>query len=113
MADEITRPELDAKLELIETRMDARVDRMEAQVTKSVEAIDRALDGLRETVSEIKTDNRETRSIISNAKWWAIGTAVAVLLGTWQIVGTVNQGLLAAFQLGQQNPPSKPEPPKQ
>ncbi len=58
---EITRPELDAKLELIESRMDARIARIEASVA-----------GFKEEAGQLRAE-------LSNAKWWAIGTAIAVL----------------------------------
>jgi hypothetical protein len=100
MADEITRHELDAKLELIETRMDGRVLQIENQVAKSIESTERAIDVVRETMSTLQDENKQTRSSISAAKWWAIGTGVAVLLGVWQIVTGVNQGIIAAFESG-------------
>ncbi|MCO6057337.1 hypothetical protein NG726_11715 [Pseudomonas sp. MOB-449] len=58
---EITRPELDAKLELIESRMDVRIARIEASV-----------EGFKEEAGQLRAE-------LSNAKWWAIGTAIAVL----------------------------------
>lgn len=58
---EVTRAELDAKLELIESRMDARLARIESSVVSW------------------KDEAGELRKELSNAKFWAIGTAVAVL----------------------------------
>lgn len=58
---EITRPELDAKLELIEARMDARIARIESSV-----------EGFKEEAGLLRAE-------LSHAKWWAIGTAIAVL----------------------------------
>lgn len=58
---DITRHELDAKLETIEARLDARVARIEASVS-----------GFKEEASQFRAE-------LSHAKWWAIGTAVAVL----------------------------------
>jgi hypothetical protein len=59
--NDITRHELDAKLELIEARLDNRVARIES-----------AVDGF-------KGEAEQLRSELGNAKWWAIGTAIAVL----------------------------------
>lgn len=59
--NDITRHELDAKLELIESRLDNRVARIES------------------AVGGFKDESAALRSELSHAKWWAIGTAVAVL----------------------------------
>lgn len=59
--NDITRPELDAKLELIEARMDARIARIESSV-----------EGFKDEAGKLRTE-------LSHAKYWAIGTAVAVL----------------------------------
>lgn len=58
---DITRPELDAKLETIEAKMDARIARIETSV-----------EGFLGEASKLRAE-------LSHAKWWAIGTAVAVL----------------------------------
>lgn len=57
----ITRPELNAKLETIEARMDARVQNIENTV-----------EHLSASVDELK---KEFRSV----KWWAIGTAIGAI----------------------------------
>lgn len=57
----VTHYELDAKLDVIETRMDAKIDRIEA-TGKRIEA----------TCEELKKEFR-------NGKWWAIGTAIAAV----------------------------------
>ena len=59
--NDITRPELDAKLELIEARMDARIARIESSV-----------EGFKDEAGKLRTE-------LSHAKYWAIGTAIAVL----------------------------------
>lgn len=93
MADDITRPELDAKLEAVEARMDARITRIEA-VGESIQ--------------------HETRSI----KAWVMASIVAVILTGFAatvavILGvTANQNALgqlvtSAFQQGQQSTAKK------
>lgn len=74
MNDQVTRPELDAKLEAIEARMDARIARIE------------------NAVSGFQDEAGKLRSELSNAKWWAIGTAIAVLA---IFMATIQWGLQA------------------
>jgi hypothetical protein len=91
--DEITREELDAKLETIEAKTDARVARIEA-----------AIDSMR----------METHSV----KNWVMGgiitvviTVVAAAFGTvWGVYGanaSIVQAVITAFQAGQQSPSKK------
>lgn len=74
MTDQVTRAELDAKLETIEARMDARIARIE-----------NAVSGFQEEAIKL-------RSELSSAKWWAIGTAIAVLA---IFMATIQWGLQA------------------
>ncbi|GLU38853.1 hypothetical protein [Pseudomonas sp. NBRC 100443] len=74
MTDPISRPELDAKLEAIEARMDARIARIES------------------AVSGFQSEASQFRAELSSAKWWAIGTAIAVLA---IFLGTLQWGLSA------------------
>lgn len=90
MADEISRPELDARIELIEAKMDARVQRMEMLVEQ-----------MSKNVLDIRSDNRDLKKSLTDAKFWAVGTGVVVLLGVWQIVGTNSGNIISAFQAGQ------------
>ncbi|USW94205.1 hypothetical protein NHF39_23155 [Pseudomonas proteolytica] len=65
----ITREEIDTKLQLIEERLDRKVG------------------DIATAISDLKSSNQQTVRALSNAKWWAIGTAIAVLsifLGTLQ-----------------------------
>ena len=61
MSESVGRYELDAKLEAVEARMDARIARIES------------------SVASFQQEALQIRSDMKNAKWWAIGTAVAVL----------------------------------
>lgn len=78
----ITRPELDARLELIETRMDARVQRIE------------------ETGKAIQSEMHEIRSELKNQKWWMIGTGLTVVLGIAAFNATVLSNMVASFESG-------------
>lgn len=67
--NDIRRQEIDLKLQLIEERLDRKVT------------------DIANAVTDIKGTNVATQTAVSNAKWWAIGTAIAVLaifLGTLQ-----------------------------
>jgi hypothetical protein len=97
---EVTREEIDAKLEAVEARMDARVARIESQVERTLDSVNHAMNRVAGDVQLIQQDNRETRSMVSNSKWWAIGTGVAVLLGIWQIVTGITQSNTALFESG-------------
>jgi hypothetical protein len=77
--DIVTRPELDAKLEAIESRMDARVARIEAKFDAYLtvaEARDRRIE---ERFQRIQRDMVDIKNTLANTKWWAIGTGIAVL----------------------------------
>lgn len=93
MADEITRPELDAKLELIETRMDGRMQTIEHHISTM-------LDVSRRSSEEAKESRKEVRN-------WGIGViatvitmTITVILGVWQIVTGLSQTNAAMFESG-------------
>ncbi len=108
MADEITRPELDAKLELIEARMDTRVARIESLIEK-----------VQSSADQIKEDNKETRAASRNFKYWAMGTAIATAVGLYAANVSLTQTVIAAFEVGRnlsastQPPQKQPEQPAQ
>lgn len=70
----ITREEIDTKLQLIEERLDRKVG------------------DIATAISDLKSSNQQTVRALSNAKWWAIGTAIAVLS---VFLGTLQWGLSA------------------
>ena len=72
--NDISRSELDTKLQLIEERLDRKV----SDIAASVETL--------------KASNKSTLDALGNAKWWAIGTAIAVLT---VFLGTLQWGLSA------------------
>lgn len=97
----ITRPELDAKIELIEARADARMSRFE-------ERIDAALAEMRRDRSEIMAEIRagvsETRGIVSNMKTTTIVTGVsavlAIVFGVAVFNATLLSNMTASFESG-------------
>ncbi|HEN8732010.1 TPA: hypothetical protein U8207_000375 [Pseudomonas putida] len=72
--NDMTREEIDTKLQLIEERLDRKV----SEIAKSV--------------SDFQTASQRTVEALQNAKWWAIGTAIAVLA---VFMGTLQWGLSA------------------
>ncbi|WP_368655428.1 hypothetical protein ABRY94_11895 [Castellaniella ginsengisoli] len=88
METPITRPELDAKLETIEARMDGRIARIE------------------DAVQRISEDNAATRAGISSLKTTlivtAIGAVLTIVLGVAAFNATLQSNMLSAFQVGQQ-----------
>lgn len=79
MNDEITRPELDAKLELIETRMDARAQRVEHSVDLMSEKIDALARLTERDISETHEARREARSLRTQIMGMGIAVMVAVV----------------------------------
>lgn len=86
MADEVTRGELDAKLELLETRMAQRVDKM----VEGVERIERDLGATRD-------EYKSTRTMIIST---CIGTGIAVVAGIAAFNATVLGNMMSSFEAG-------------
>jgi len=125
MADEITRPELDAKLNAVEARMDTRLQGLVGTVNLMSEKVDNLA---RLTQSSIEANGSTRTQIIVAAVGVivaVIGMGVAVLLGIGQLVPAVNQATISAFESGRTtgkaqseasakgelSTPSKPEAP--
>ena len=72
--NDINREEIDVKIQLIEERLDRKV----GDIAKEI--------------SDLKASNTSTVKALSSAKWWAIGTAIAVLA---IFLGTLQWGLSA------------------
>ncbi|QCI13383.1 hypothetical protein E6B08_19315 [Pseudomonas putida] len=72
--NDMTREEIDTKLQLIEERLDRKVS------------------DIANSVSDLQSANHRTVEALQNAKWWAIGTAIAVLA---VFMGTLQWGLSA------------------
>lgn len=84
--DRLTRPELDAKLELIETRMDARVDKIAT------------------AIKEIKDDNKEIKDDLKNTRitivTGAISACLTVLFGVIGANYAMIQNMQSSFESG-------------
>lgn len=81
-----TREELDAKLELIETRLDSKVQRIE-------DKMDGFLSASKETNDSIKS--LKTTIIVT-----AISTVLAIVLGVAAFNSTVLSNMVASFESG-------------
>lgn len=120
--NDITRHELDAKLEAIEARMDGRVASIEgkidaflaAQAVRDSAQTERN-QGFDKAIGEIKTgiSSMKTTVIVT-----AISAALAIVFGIVTFNATLSSNMLAAFQAGKSEvitrpvsaPPSSPAP---
>lgn len=88
MTGPISRPELDAKLETIEARMDGRLARIE------------------DAVKRISEDNAATRASISNLKTTmmvtAVGAVLTVLFGVAAFNATLLSNMTSSFDSGRE-----------
>lgn len=122
--NDITRDELNAKLETIEVKMDARVEAVSAKIDGFLAAQaerDKRLDA---ALAQIGKDNGETKSSISSMKTTlvvtAISTVVAIVLGVAAFNTALTSNMLSAFQAGKSDqptaavaPPAQTAPPAQ
>lgn len=90
-----TREEVDAKLLLIETRMDGRVASIERSVANAISAAS------------------ETRGDIKNLKWTMVATAIATVLGIAAFNATVLSNMVASFESGKNTAAAQAEVKKQ
>jgi len=94
MSESLNRPELDAKLEAVEARMDARIARIEA----AAEGIRRDVDKIESKVGNLKVTMVTT----------AIGATIAIVLGIAAFNATLTSNMLSAFQAGLQSVKADP-----
>lgn len=90
-----TREEIDAKLELIETRMDGRVASIESSVRAAI------------------AESQETRRDIKSLKWTIIFTAVATVVGLWGVNAAIFSNMVASFESGKSTATAQAEVKKQ
>jgi lipopolysaccharide export system protein LptC len=82
MSTPVTTDLLDAKLETIEAKMDARVQRIE------------------DRCDQIDRDMQDIKSEMKSMKWWMIGTGLSVVLGIAAFNATVLSNMVASFESG-------------
>lgn len=73
MNNTVSNGELDAKLSLLEEKMDRRVERMESSISSFIEKLERS-------ENTILTSNKDTYTEVKNLKFWIMGIAVSVVL---------------------------------
>lgn len=115
----IGRPELDAKLEAIEARADARLSRFEERINQAIGEMQRGREELSTNIQllssnaekrelnmqndlssfreNVKTDNRDLRRVIVVT---AIGSVVTIVLGIAAFNATVLSNMVASFESG-------------
>jgi hypothetical protein len=90
----LSRPELDAKLQALETRMDAKIERMEFTVN-----------ALSLTVNEFMRESRETSRSL---RWWIAGMMATVILSipaTYAVNWSIVQSVTAVYESGRSAAP--------
>lgn len=104
MDDQITRHELDAKLETIEARMDARVAAIGGKIDTFLAAQSERDKATNLHFSHIESDISELKVAFSSMKSTTIVTAISVVLaiviGIGAFNATLTSNMIASFQLG-------------
>lgn len=109
--NDVPRPELDAKLELIETRMDARLASIESKIDAFIaaQAARDATQGIRNSgfetsIRRLEKATGEVRTSINAMKTTLIVTAIttvlAIVFGIASFNSALTSNMLAAFQAG-------------
>lgn len=130
MNDDMPRPELDAKLELLETRMDARVASIESKIDTflAAQAARDSAQGIRNSgfetsIQRLERATTELKASLNAMKTTmivtAISTVLAIVFGIASFNSALTSNMLAAFQAGRsspgveqrERPTSKPAPP--
>lgn len=113
MIEFVARPELNAKLETIEAKMDGRLARIEDSVQRMADITT----DIKNDYREIRSDNRDLRQSISNMKTViitsAIGAALAIVFGVAAFNAALTSSMFDAFQAGQQVNRAALQPPDQ
>ncbi len=107
----VSREEMDAKIQLSEARLETRLVQLDANVQRLIDAVKSSSDKsaadtvlLKTALDEVRADNRSTR-------WTIIITVVASVLAALAALWTTQQNLLSAVQTGISIQQAK-EPPK-
>ena len=85
----LSRSEVDAKLQVVETRLDAKIDRLADKV-----------DALTVTVKEFMVESRETSRSL---RWWiasAIATVILSIPATYAVNWSIVQSVTAVYESG-------------
>ena len=91
--DDVTRQEIDAKLEAVEARIDAKLVEVLSDIKLVIAQVNRFGDETNGLRSEIRSENRSTRMTM-------IVTGIVVAIGIVAAMWQMQSGLLSAFQTG-------------
>jgi small-conductance mechanosensitive channel len=97
---DITREELNAKLDAAASRTEAAVNRVEGKVDTILAKIDGKLDVMLERREATEKNIARTDRELSNLKYWLAATAVALLLGLGALNYSLVQSTIASFGIG-------------
>jgi len=108
---EVTRPELDAKLEAIEARMDGRVASIEGKIDAMLArmegrdvAYEQRFANFEQRFTGIEESLKDTRNAVGSLKSTTIVTAIsvvlAIVLGVAAFNATVLSNMVSAFESG-------------
>lgn len=86
MSDTVTRPELDAKLETIEARMDGRVARIE--------------DSIQRIAADVATMHADSKSLRTTILITAVTSVIAIVFGIAAFNATLLSNMIASFESG-------------
>ncbi len=109
--DNVSRPELDAKLEAVEARMDSRVASMESKMDALLARLDAnaQVADVREKTAEgrmvriedeIKASRGDMKSLKNTMITTGIGSVIAIVLGVAAFNATLLSNMLASFESG-------------
>jgi len=114
---QLTREELDAKLEAMEARMDGRVASIESSVNVFLARQDERFVRLDEQLGRMAEDVTQTQADVKNLKSTIIVTAIsvvlAIVLGVAAFNATVLSNMLASFESGKNTASAQAEVKKQ
>lgn len=103
---EITRQELDAKLENIELRMDARVASIESKIDSFIAVQKEQMKLTEHRLKKFEDDHDEYRKDFKNLKLTIVVTAIsavlAIVIGVASFNATLTSNMLSAFQAGKE-----------
>lgn len=101
---DLTREEVDAKLDAREARMDGRVASIEAKIDGFIGRLDERFARMDDRMTRIEASASQTQSAIGNLKTTtiltAISTVLAIVLGVAAFNATVLSNMVASFESG-------------
>ena len=97
MSQGMTREELDAKLELVEARADARMSRFEERIDLAIKEMQRDRQEIKAEFSKLETEQKSNRNTIIVT---VISSALATVFGIAAFNATVLSNMVASFDSG-------------